>query len=155
MQGYKNPIAAAQVTAEVQVQSHPTRCSGLKDQGLLQLQCRSQLWPRFNPWRRELPYAGSMAIKFFLERKEKVLLSFFFSLLSFFFFFFFFLGPHLQYHGGSQARGRIGATAASLCHSHSNARFKLCLQPTPQLMAMLDPQPTEQDQGSSLSLHGS
>jgi len=24
-------------------------------------------------------------------------------------------------YGGSQAKGRIGATAASLCHSHSNA----------------------------------
>ena len=40
---------------------------------------------------------------------------------------------------GSQARGRIGATAAGLCHSHSNARSKLPLQPTPQLMATPDP----------------
>ena len=38
-------------------------------------------------------------------------------------------------HGGSQARGSIGATAASLHHSHSNARSKLCLQPAPQLTA--------------------
>ena len=29
--------------------------------------------------------------------------------------------------GISQARGLIGATAASLCHSHSNARSELCL----------------------------
>ena len=28
-------------------------------------------------------------------------------------------------HGGSQARGPIGATAASLCQSHSNVRSKL------------------------------
>ena len=27
--------------------------------------------------------------------------------------------------GNSQARGRIGATASSLCHSHSNARSEL------------------------------
>ena len=32
------------------------------------------------------------------------------------------LGPNpAAAHGGSQARGHIGATAASLCHSHSNA----------------------------------
>ena len=39
-------------------------------------------------------------------------------------------------HGSSQATGQIGATAASLyhSHSHSNARFEPCLQPTPQLM---------------------
>ena len=36
-------------------------------------------------------------------------------------------------HGGSQARGRIGATAASLHHSHSNVASEL--QPTPQLTA--------------------
>ena len=39
----------------------------------------------------------------------------------------------------SQARGRIGATTASLQHSHSNMRAESCLQPTPQLMAMPDP----------------
>ena len=37
-----------------------------------------------------------------------------------------------------EARGRIGAAAAGLHHNHSNARSKLCLQPTPQLMAMTD-----------------
>ena len=41
--------------------------------------------------------------------------------------------------GGSQARGGIGAVAASLRHSHSNARSKMCLQPMPQLKAMPDP----------------
>ena len=40
--------------------------------------------------------------------------------------------------GGSQARGRIGAGATSLCQSHSNAGSKLHLRPTPQLTAMLD-----------------
>ena len=43
----------------------------------------------------------------------------------------------------SQARGRIRATAASLHRCHGNARSELCMRPTPQLMAMLDPQPTE------------
>ena len=41
-------------------------------------------------------------------------------------------------YGGSQARGQIGAAAARLHQSHSNARSKPCLQPTPQLMATLD-----------------
>ena len=36
-------------------------------------------------------------------------------------------------YGGSQARGLIGATAASLCHNLSNARSEPHLQPTPQL----------------------
>ena len=45
-------------------------------------------------------------------------------------------------YGSSQARGRIGATAAGLCHSYSNMISKPHLRPTPQLTAMLDPQPT-------------
>ena len=42
-------------------------------------------------------------------------------------------------YGGSQARGLIRAVATSLCQSHSNAGSEPCLQPTPQLMATLDP----------------
>ena len=42
-------------------------------------------------------------------------------------------------YGSSQDRGQIGATAAGLHHSHSNAGSKLHLQRTPQLMATLDP----------------
>ena len=56
--------------------------------------------------------------------------------------------------GGSQPRGRMGATAAPLHHSHSNSRSEPQLRPTPQLTAMLDPEPTEQDQGSNLYPHG-
>ena len=41
--------------------------------------------------------------------------------------------------GSSQARGRIGAVAAGLCYSRSNVGSKPHLQPTPQLVAMLDP----------------
>ena len=41
--------------------------------------------------------------------------------------------------GGSQARGLIGAAAASLHQSHSNAGSEPCLRPTPQLTATLDP----------------
>ena len=39
----------------------------------------------------------------------------------------------------SQARGRIGAVATGLRQSHNNVGSKPRLQPTPQLMAVLDP----------------
>ena len=61
-------------------------------------------------------------------------------LVAFFFFFLVFLSflgaPPAC--GGSQARGLIGAIASGLhhSHSHSNARSKPRLQPTPQLTAM-------------------
>ena len=38
-------------------------------------------------------------------------------------------------HGGSQARGQIRATAASLRHGHSNAGSEPHLRPTPELTA--------------------
>ena len=41
-------------------------------------------------------------------------------------------------YGGSQARGRIGAIAASLHQSHSNAGSEPHVQPTPQLTATPD-----------------
>ena len=42
-------------------------------------------------------------------------------------------------YGGSQARGQMGATAAGLCQSHSNAGSEPPLRPTPQLTATPDP----------------
>ena len=42
-------------------------------------------------------------------------------------------------YGCSQARGLIGAVAASLHLSHSNAGSEPRLQPIPELMAMPDP----------------
>ena len=60
----------------------------------------------------------------------------------FFFFFFFFVFVFFYVpapYGGSQARGLISAIAASLHQSHRNAGSELCLRPTPQLTAMLDP----------------
>ena len=47
-------------------------------------------------------------------------------------------------YGSSQAGSRIGAIAAGQHHSHSKAGSELHLQPTLQLTAMLDPEPTEQ-----------
>ena len=76
-----------------------------------------------------------------------------FYLVSYFVFCLFRAAPTA--HGGSQTRGPIGAVAAGLCHSHSNARSKPRLQSTPQLLATLDPQPTGQGQGLNPQPHGS
>ena len=42
-------------------------------------------------------------------------------------------------HGCSQARNQIGTVAASLLHSHSNARSEQSLPPTPQFTATRGP----------------
>ena len=44
----------------------------------------------------------------------------------------------LAAYGNSQARGLVGATAASLPYSHSNIGCELRLRPMPQLTAMMD-----------------
>ena len=62
-----------------------------------------------------------------------------FYFIYLFFVFFPFLGLLSKAYGGSQARSQIGAAAASLHHSHSNATSEPRLRPTPQLMAMPDP----------------
>ena len=71
-----------------------------------------------------------------------------------FFVFMLFLWATPTAYGGSQARGPIGAVAIGLCQSHSNAGSELHLRPTPQLMAMPDPQYPELGQGLNLHLHG-
>ena len=58
-------------------------------------------------------------------------------------------------YGGFQARGPIGATAAGLCHSHSNTGSEPHLPPTPQLTATPVPPPTERGQGSNPQPNGS
>ena len=45
----------------------------------------------------------------------------------------------LTAYGGSQARGRTGAVATGLRHSHSHTGSEPHLQTTPQLMATPDP----------------
>ena len=89
---------------------------------------------------------------------RKCILKCYFYIKVFVSFLFFFVFCHFRpapvAYGGSQARGRIRAGAASLRHSHSNTRSKPCLWPTPQLTATLDPQPTKRGQGSNLSPHG-
>ena len=72
------------------------------------------------------------------KNKKKPLLCFcfLFYLLSFFFFFF---GAVPTAYWGSQGRSRFRAVSTCLYHIHSNIRFEPHLQPTPQLMATLDP----------------
>ena len=53
--------------------------------------------------------------------------------LKVFIYFCFFRAARVAY-GSSQARDRIGAVAAGLHHSYSNARSEPCLRPTPQLL---------------------
>ena len=60
-------------------------------------------------------------------------------LLKNFFFVFCLFGTTPAAYVGSQARDLIGAIAAGLCQSHSNARSEPCLQPTTQLTLMPDP----------------
>lgn len=55
------------------------------------------------------------------------------------FFFLVFFRATPAAHGGSQVRGGIGATTASLHHSHSKVRSELRLRPMPQLTTTLDP----------------
>ena len=55
---------------------------------------------------------------------------------SFFFFFFCLFTAVPVAYGGSQARGRIGAAAVSLCHGHSNVGSKPSLTPRLQLVAI-------------------
>jgi len=52
------------------------------------------------------------------------------------FFFIFFRAAPVA-HGSSLARGRVGAVAAGLHHSHAGS--EPCLRPTPQLSATPDP----------------
>ena len=69
--------------------------------------------------------------------KIGIFLAHFFLFYLFYFYFYFFLlfRATLVAYEGSQARGRTGAAAAGLPHSHSKADSEPCLRPTPQLTA--------------------
>ena len=53
--------------------------------------------------------------------------------------------------GSAQARDWMGAAAAGLRHGHSNEGSRPHLWPMKGLVAILDPEHTEQVQGSSLT----
>ena len=90
------------------------------------------------------PYAMGVALK----SKNEIMYVFIYCLFAF-------SRAAPAAYGGSQARSRIRAVTAGLHHSHSNAGSEPHLQPTPQLTATLDRQPTEQGQGSNPQPHGS
>ena len=69
------------------------------------------------------------------------------------FYFFLFRATPVTYRS-SQAKGRMRAAAAGLCHSHSNARLELCMQPAHSSWQHWIFNPNEQDQGSNLHPHG-
>ena len=74
------------------------------------------------------------------------------KLFIYLFIFCFFRAACVAY-GSSQARGLIGAAAASLCHSHSNKGSRPHLWPTSQLTATVDPESTEWGRRSNLNPH--
>ena len=59
--------------------------------------------------------------------------------IDFFFFFFLLFRAACVAYGSSQDGGQVGAVAAGLCHSHSNARSELHLQSALQLTETPDP----------------
>ena len=74
------------------------------------------------------------------------------SLVTAFFFFFV-----LRLHPQHMEIPRLGVESELqlLVYTKAIARSELRLQPTPQLMATLDPQPTERGWGSNPQPHGS
>lgn len=77
------------------------------------------------------------SVRLIHENKKSPFLCKYTDICNFQLLFFFFRVAPLAYVS-SQARGQIGAVAAGLHHSQSNAGFEPHLQPTPQLTAMPD-----------------
>ena len=75
--------------------------------------------------------SGEHACRNEFSHKNVFCRSLFISTINFLFIYLYLFRAKPAVYGGSQARGRIRATAASLWHSHSNARSKPCLQHTP------------------------
>ena len=88
---------------------------------------RRPMWPN-----QYLKWVNRHGMRFWRPRYEQ-------SMWIFFFFPILLFRAAPTAYGVSQARGRIPATAAGLRHSHSNRGSELCLWPTPQLMATMDP----------------
>ena len=92
------------------------------------------------PWSRGLIRAAAASLRHSHVIPESCLqpTSQLTAMTDFFFFLSFSMAAPAAY-GDSQARGLIGAVAASLHQSHSNIGSEPRLRPTPQLTATLDP----------------
>ena len=71
-----------------------------------------------------------------------------FTTSIFIFFSFCFLGPYPRHMEVPGLRVELEIQLPAYHHNHSNAGSEPRLQPTPQFMATLNPQPNEQGQGS-------
>ena len=96
------------------------------DPALLWLWCRLAVVAPIRPLAWELPHASGVALKSKINKykslyfKEFILVKVCGFLFVCLFVLFFFRATPMAYRS-SQARGLIGATAAGLCHRHSNA----------------------------------
>ena len=81
---------------------------------------------RMNSYKRKLKQSRPVIQRCGLGWEERMKKKFFFFCLS---------RTAPAAYKGSKARSQIGAVAAGLYHSHSNARSKPCQWPTPQLSA--------------------
>ena len=108
----------------------------------LLVQRKISLTQPMGPWKL-WPLSSSLALSHTLSLSRL-------QLMEIFVFVFCFFRATPAAYGGSQARSQIGAAAAGIHRSHSNARRKPDLQPIPQLMAVPDPQFTERGQGIEL-----
>ena len=73
----------------------------------------------------------------------------------FFHFYIFFLALHLQHMEVPGLRVKSEIQLPTYITATATLDLSLIFWPTPQLMAMLDPQPTEGGPGSNLNPHGS
>ena len=87
-----------------------------------------------------------------VEKSFVPFILFYFILFYFILFIYCLFRATLRAYGGSQARGPVGAVAASLCQSHSNSGSEPRLQPTPQLTTVLDHNPLSETRDRTRNL---
>ena len=92
-------------------------------------------WLCWNQYSGLFDLTSKHILKYWSKLHRQINMTVLYFILLFYFVFF---RPHTQCMEVSRPGSQIGATAASLGHSHSNIGSESCLGITPQLMAMLD-----------------